>query len=122
MVRTDRRGKRSTGGKQNNDDFYRIRIIMFLLSNHEATLPELRKNGEYGIGRMGRGRLKKLLDTMVAEKWLQPFQEKHSSIQVYALLQKGEDMVNLIRNTDENNPLFELNAFRNVKSLGTSNE
>ncbi len=96
---------------------------MFLLAHHEATLPELRKDGEYGIGRMGRGRLRKLLDTMIVEKWIKTFPTPHQEkMPVYSLLKKGEDVVNLIRNTDENNSLFELNAFHNVKSLGTSSE
>jgi len=119
----ERRGKHVTASKQNNDDFYRIRIIMFLFSHPEATLPKFRENGEYGIGTKGRGPLRRLLDTMVGDEWIRTFPSPHQeTIPVYALTKKGEEIANMIRTANDKNPLFDLNAFRNAKLLGMSND
>jgi len=93
---------------------------MYLLSHKEATLPELRAKGEYGI-RKGRGRLRVLLDKMVREnKWITISLVEHTKkdIPLYALTKRGEEIATMIKDKNDEHPLFDLDAFDNVKSLG----
>jgi len=119
---SDRRDKKISRSKQSKDDFYRIRIIMFLFSFSESGISALRGKGEYGI-RQHPGDLRVLLEKMIQDNWISKRQDPHSkNITLYSLTLKGKEIAQMIHEWDENNPFLKLDAFRNVKSLGTSNE
>lgn len=121
--REGRSEKRATSGKNRLDDFYKIRIIKFLSSCTEASKAQLQEKGEYGIGPMNRTDLRIIMEKMFEKKWITRRQDDHSkNVTLWALTEKGRKMADMIRNTDDEHPLFDLDAFRNVKSLGTLNE
>ena len=128
MARTgkDRIGKRVTGEKQKNDDYYRIRVVMFLLAHKESNQSEMQQKKQYGLSRMNRGSLKILLEKMIESKWIKSFKDPHSkNVTVYTLNKKGLQLANTIHDLhhkDENHPLFDFETFKDVKLLGLLND
>ena len=116
LTRKDRRGIRVKGGKQKDDSYYRIRIVMYLLAFREANISDIARSGSYGISSINKVNLKILLEKMIVEKWI-----KKSKYKIYALDKKGQEMVNFLvnlKNNDENHPLFDVESFIGIKSLG----
>ena len=122
MVRSsvDRRGKKVTGGAYRNDDYYRIRIVMCLLTNKELNRSQMLTNSEFGLNRMERGRLTLLLEKMVRAGWINSFSTKYSqNIVTYCLDEKGLSMANTIKEFNEKHPIFDLESFNALKLLGS---
>ncbi|MCH7649138.1 MAG: hypothetical protein IIA83_11100 [Thaumarchaeota archaeon] len=118
MVRTreDRRGIRVKGGKQKDDSYYRIRIVMYLLAFREANISDIARSSSYGISSINKVSLKILLEKMILEKWI-----KKSKYKIYSLDKKGQEMTNFLvnlKNNDENHSLFDVESFIGIKSLG----
>ena len=118
MVRTreDRRGIRVKGGKQKDDSYYRIRIVMYLLAFRESNISDMARSSSYGISSINKVNLKILLEKMIVEKWI-----KKSKYKIYSLDKKGQEMANFLvhlKNNDENHPLFDVESFIGIKSLG----
>ena len=111
----DRRGKRLKGGEQKHPDFYRIRVVMYLLEFHESNISDMTRSSKYELSRANKGRLAILLAKMVEEGWI-----KKSKYKIFSLDEKGTKMANMIKkiqNEDENNPLFQIEAFLGLKSI-----
>jgi len=125
-IKTDRRGVRVTGEKQKNDDFYRIRVVMFLKSYGEANQSEMQHKKEYGLSRMNRGSLKILLEKMIENKWIKSCPDPHAkNVTIYSLNKKGHTLADTfqeLRNKDENHPLFDFETFSGIKLLGLKDE
>jgi len=115
-TREDRRGIRVKGGKQKDDSYYRIRIVMYLLAFGESNISDIARSSSYGISSINKVNLKILLEKMIVEKWI-----KKSKYKIYSLDKKGQEMVNFLvhlKNNDENHPLFDVESFIGIKSLG----
>ena len=111
----DRRGKNVKGGEQKHPDYYRVRVVLYLLDVVESNITDMTLNSKYDLSRANKGRLAILLEKMVEEKWI-----KKSKYKIYSLNEKGQSFANtikLILKNDESDPLFEFEAFAGVKSL-----
>ena len=118
---SDRRGKTVTGEKQKNDDYYRIRIVLYLFANKQANRNEMLLNRNYGLNRMERGRLSNLLEKMSIDNWIEKFEEKGVHYPLFKLDEKGFEMARYIKKLAEeesSNFLFDLENFAGVKRLG----
>ena len=118
----DRRGQRVKGGKQKNDDFYRIRVVLFLSAFDESRITDMREKGEYGLGTMNKGSLLVLLEKMIEDKWIKrTISEDSKNVKRYSLNKKGTEMRDFIRHlrdSDPNNSLLDCDLFLGVRSLG----
>jgi len=117
----DRRGKRAKGGKQKNDDFYRIRVVLFLSAFGESRITDMREKGEYGLGTMNKGSLLVLLEKMIEDNWIKKtISDDSKNVKKYSLNKKGaqiKDFIKELQNNDENNPLFDCDLFLGVKAI-----
>lgn len=124
--RTDRRGERITGGSYKNDDYYRIRIVMYLLANGESNRHQMLHNKDYGLSRIERGRLTNLLGKMKESGWVKRFDSPHATgVIVYDLEEKGRQMAEAIQKLKEVSgyqPFFDLEIFSGIKLLGLKDE
>jgi len=118
---SDRRGKPVTGEKQKNDDFYRIRIVMYLLSNNQANRNQMLLNKSFGINRIERGRLTNLLQKMTQDEWIEKIEIKGTHYPLFKLIEKGLQVgrhIQKLRSEEPSNFLFDLEDFAGVKRLG----
>ncbi len=117
----DRRGQRVKGGKQKNDDFYRIRVVLFLSAFDESRITDMREKGEYGLGTMNKGSLLVLLEKMIEDNWIKKtISDDSKNVKKYSLNKKGtqiKDFIKELQNNDENNPLFDCDLFLGVKAI-----
>ena len=117
----DRRGKRVKGGKQKNDDFYRIRVVLFLSAFGASRITDMREKGEYGLGTMNKGSLLVLLEKMIEDNWIKKtISEDAKNVKRYSLNKRGTQMRDFIRelqNNDESNPLFDCDLFLGAKAI-----
>ena len=124
--RIDRRGEHVSGESYKNDDYYRIRIVMYLLDRGESNRHQMLHNKIYGLNRIERGRLTILLEKMIESGWLKKFDSPHAErIMVYDLEDKGRQMAEAIQNLkteNEQHPFFDLETFVGIKALGLSTD
>ena len=124
--RTDRRGEHVTGESYKNNDYYRIRIVMYLLSNPESNRHQMLHKKDYGLSRIERGRLTILLEKMIEAGWLLKFDSPHATgVIVYNLDKKGQAMAEYIKKLKEekeSHPFFDLETFVGIKALGLPND
>ena len=123
--RTDRRGEHVTGESYKNNDYYRIRIVMYLLSNPESNRHQMLHKKDYGLSRIERGRLTILLEKMIEVGWILKFDSPHATgVIVYKLHDKGQAMAKYIQKLKENesHPFFDLETFIGIKALGLPND
>ena len=101
-----------------HDDFYQIRILMYLSAHEEARIGDFTKKGEYGItsNKTTVGRLLgEMIDTGWVKKTISP---DAKNVKKYSLTEKGQQMRDFIRELPENHPLFDCKLFSGIKSLG----
>ncbi len=118
---SDRRGKSITGEKQKNDDYYRIRIVMYLLSNNQANRNQMLLNKSFGINRIERGRLTNLLQKMTQDEWIKKIEIEGTHYPLFKLNEKGLQVgrhIQKLRSEEPSNFLFDLEDFAGVKRLG----
>lgn len=124
--RTDRRGEHVSGESYKNDDYYRIRIVMYLFSHGESNRNNMLHNQDYGLSRLERGRLTILLEKMKDSGWVKKFESPHAKgVIVYNLENKGKQMAEAIKKLkDENDshPFFDLETFVGIRVLGLPND
>ena len=117
----DRRGQRVKAGKQKNDDFYRIRVVLFLSAFGASRITDMREKGEYGLGTMNKGSLQVLLEKMIEDNWIKKtISEDAKNVKRYSLNKRGTQMRDFIRelqNNDESNPLFDCDLFLGLKAI-----
>lgn len=95
---------------------------MFLLSKKESTKAELQEKAEYGIHKMHRIDLDILLEKMRERKLITKHPNPHlKKSMLFALTERGVELATMIKDANDKDPLFDLDAFHNVKSLGLSN-
>jgi len=124
LGRKGRYHKRSTqgGASYRYDDFYKIRVVMFLFANPESNRNQMKLNSESGLSSKEGGDLTSLLEQMISDGWIKKFESKHTTGRiVYTLEEKGRKVAELIKKLleEERNPLFDLDCFRGVKLLGS---
>lgn len=120
MVKTshDRRGKTVKGGKQKKDDFYRIRIALYLLEVKQDNKNQIQLNSKYGISTIEASRLKTLLLNMIEDNWIEQVEVKGIHYPLYKLTQKGLKITNFIKNlSDDNDFLLDMDCFANIKEI-----
>jgi len=114
------RGKKGKSDYQ-HDDFYQIRILMYLTHHEEARLAEFTKKGEYGIT-SNKTRLIRLLGEMIDAGWIKKtIPEYAQNVKIYSLNEKGRQMKDFIRELQQkepNHPLFDCKLFDGIKHLG----
>ena len=103
-----------------NDDFYQIRIVMYLSAYGEANLTQLQMKGKYGIT-SNKVRLIRLLGEMIDAGWIKKTISPHSpNVKVYSLGEKGHQMKDFIKeliHNEPSHPLFNCKLFDGIKSL-----
>lgn len=121
MVKTssDRRGKVVKGGKQKKDDFYRIRITLYLLEEKQRNKNQIQLNSKYGISTIEASRLKTLLLNMVEDEWIEQIETEGVHILTYKLTSRGLLIANFIKNLQDEHAdfLLDLDCFSNIKSI-----
>jgi len=101
-----------------HDDFYQIRILMYLSAHEEARISDFAKNGEYGIT-SNKTKLKRILGEMIDAGWIKKtIPEYAKNVKIFSLNEKGHEMKDFIRELQENHPLFDCKSFTGIKSLG----
>ena len=118
---SDRRGKTVTGEKQKNDDYYRIRIVMYLFSNGQTNRNQMLLNKSFGINRIERGRLTNLLHKMKQDGWIEIIEIKGTHYPLFKLDEKGLQVgrfIQELRSEDPSHFLFDMEDFAGVKRLG----
>jgi len=117
---SDRRGKKVTSEKQKNDDFYRIRIVMYLFANKEGNRNQMMHNNDFGINRIERGRLSNLLEKMIEDGWMQKIETSGMYYPIYKLDTKGLEVASFIQKLKSEEPSnfhFEFESFAGIKRL-----
>jgi len=116
--RSDRRRKGSRGRKQKSDDFYRVRITLYLLEVTQQNKNQIQLNSKYGISTIEAGRLKILLLNMIDDDWIQEIKNSGVHYPVYKLSEKGLKIANFIKNPEEDHDfLSDMNCFANIKEI-----
>ena len=104
-----------------HDDFYQIRILMYLAAYSKAKISDFSKKGEYGIT-SNKQKLGRILGEMIEDKWInRTILDDAKNVKIYTLAEKGHQMKDFIlklRNEEEKHPLFDCDLFSGVKSLG----
>jgi len=104
-----------------HDDFYQIRILMYLSSHKEARLTDFSKEGEYGIT-SNKTTVGRLLGEMRDAGWVKKkISPDAKNVKKYSLTEKGRKMRGFIRElqqNEQNHPLFDCKLFSGIKSLG----
>jgi len=101
-----------------NDDFYQIRILMYLSHHKEARIGDFTKEGEYGIT-SNKTTVGRLLVEMIDAGWIKKtISEDAKNVKKYSLIEKGHEMKDFIRELQQNHPLFDFKLFTGIKSLG----
>lgn len=122
----DRRGKRVKTGKQKNDDYYRLRIVMFLRSFGESRISDFLQKKDYGISSINKVNLKTILDKMSLEGWIKRTVSLDSkNVKKYSLDKQGFEIVDFIiklRDTNKEHPLFDFEMCKGIRSLGLSDD
>lgn len=123
-IKSDRRGKIVKGGKQKNDDFYRIRITLYLLEVNQQNKNQIQLNSKYGISTIEAGRLKTLLLNMIEDKWIKRVKIEGVNYPLYKLTQEGLRIARFIKNLKENQAGFLLNldCFANIREIVSGDE
>ena len=122
MVRkSSERRNGSSGESYKNDDYYRIRILTYMLSEGGSNRHQMLHNGAYGLSRIERGRLTVLLEKMIESGWVKKFESTHAAgVIVYDLEERGREIatyLNELKNNNNLHPLFDLECFFGFKSL-----
>lgn len=121
MVKTksDRRGKIISGGKQKNDDFYRIRIALYLLEVTQQNTNQIKLNSKYGINSIEASRLKNLLLNMVEDNWIEKIETPGVHYPFFRLTERGLTIVEYFKTQigDQTNFLLDLDCFANIKEI-----
>jgi len=104
-----------------HDDFYQIRILMYLSAYAEPRIGEIIGNGKYGIT-SNKTTVGRLLGEMSDAGWVKKtISEDSKNVKRYSLTEKGHQMKDFIRKFQEeepNHPLFDCKLFNGIKSLG----
>jgi len=104
-----------------HDDFYQIRILMYLSAYTEARIGDFAKKGEYGIT-SNKTTVGRLLGEMVDAGWVKKTTSPDAkNVKKYSLAEKGHEMKDFIRELqqkEQNHPLFDFKLFTGIKSLG----
>jgi len=126
LVKTisDRRGKTVKGGKQKKDDFYRIRITLYLLEVKQQNKNQIQLNSKYGISTIEASRLKTLLLNMIDDSWIDKVEIEGVHYPAYKLTQRGLLIANFIKNLQDNKAdfLLDLDCFANIKGIVSGDE
>ena len=122
--KSDRRGKTVKGGKQKNDDFYRIRISLYLLEVKQQNMNQIKHNRKYGINSIEASRLKNLLFNMMDDNWIEQIDNPAVHYPIYKLTELGIKITNSIKNLrdDQTNYLLDLECFANIKEIASGDE
>lgn len=122
--KSDRRGKIVSGGKQKNDDFYRIRIALYLLEVKQQNTNQIKLNSKYGINSIEASRLKNLLLNMIKDNWIEKIETPGVHYPAFKLTEHGLEIVNSIKQqvNDQSNFLFDLDCFANIKGIVLGDE
>ncbi|MBT4327704.1 MAG: hypothetical protein HOD60_12510 [Candidatus Nitrosopelagicus sp.] len=104
-----------------HDDFYQIRILMYLTSHTKARISDFSKKGEYMIT-SNKQKLGRILGEMIEDKWIsRTILDDAKNVKIYTLAEKGHQMKDFIlklRKDEETHPLFDCDLFSGIKSLG----
>jgi len=104
-----------------HDDFYQIRILMYLSAFGEARLSDFISNVQYGIT-SNKTTVGRLLEEMIAAGWVKKTISKDAkNVKKYSLGESGHQMKDFIRELqqkNQNHPLFACKLFSGIKSLG----
>lgn len=128
MGRKGEYGKRSKQGgkKYRYDDYYKIRMVMRLLAHPESNRNRMKLDSESGLSSLEGGNLNVVLGKMKEDGWVKEFESPHhKGTMVYSLTEKGTEIGMLIKKlleNDRSHPIFNLDCFRGVKLLGSSND
>ena len=126
MVKTisDRRGKIVKGGKQKKNDFYRIRITLYLLEVKQQNKNQIQLNSKYGISTIEASRLKTLLLNMIDDGWIDKVEIEGVHYPAYKLTQCGLLIANFIKNLQDTKAdfLLDLDCFANIKGIVSGDE
>ena len=116
---SDRRGKTVKGGKQNCDDFYRIRIILYLLEVGQQNKNQICLNSKYGINRIEGARLKTLLFNMIEDGWIKQVKIDGVNYPVYKITGLGSQIAEDIKHLcyESTHFLLRLDSFANLKEI-----
>lgn len=116
---SDRRGKTVSGSKQKNDDFYRIRIALYLLEVKQQNKNQIKLNSKYGISSIEASRLKNLLLNMMEDNWIEKIETPGVHYPAFKLTEHGLKIVDYIKNqiNDQTNFLLDLDCFANIKEI-----
>jgi len=120
----DRRGKIVKGEKQKKNDFYRIRITLYLLEVNQQNKNQIQLNSKYGISTIEASRLKTLLLNMIEDDWIEQVKIEGVHYPAYKLTQRGLMIANFIKNLQDNNMdfLLDLDCFANIKEIVSGDE
>ncbi len=103
-----------------HDDFYQIRILMYLSHHEEARMAEFSKKGKYGIT-SNKTTVGRLLGEMIDAGWVKKtIPDYAKNVKIYSLDEKGREMIEFIRRLqkeEQNHPLFDCKLFNGIKSL-----
>jgi len=123
-TRTDRRGKVIKGGKQKKDDFYRIRITLYLLEVKQQNKNQIQLNSKFGISTIEASRLKTLLLNMIEDDWIEKVETEGVHYPAYKLTQRGLLIANFIKNLQDEQAdfLLDLDCFVNIKEIVSGDE
>ena len=117
-----RKGSKSKGD-YTNSDFQKIRILSYLEAHdtEETNQSDFFKEGKYGITN-NKTTLNRNLGQMIENKWIikTPL-AKSPNVKIYTLTEKGhqmKDYISKLREDEPNHPLFDLDLFLSIKSLG----
>ena len=103
-----------------HDDFYQIRILMYLSAYAEPRIGEIIGNGKYGIT-SNKTTVGRLLGEMSDAGWIKKtISEDSKNVKRYSLTEKGHQMKDFIQKLQQNepdHPLFNCKLFNGIKSL-----
>jgi len=121
---SDRRGKIVKGGKQKKDDFYRIRITLYLLEVKQQNKNQIQLNSKYGISTIEASRLKTLLLNMIEDDWIERVETEGVHYPAYKLSQRGLLIANFIKHLEDNKAdfLLDLDCLANIKEIVSGDE
>jgi hypothetical protein len=116
---SDRRGKIVSGSKQKNDDFYRIRIALYLLEVKQQNTNQIKHSSKYGISSIEASRLKNLLLNMMEDNWIEKIETQGVNYPVFKLTEHGLKIVDYIKNqiNDQSKFLLDLDCFANIREI-----
>jgi len=108
-------------GDYTYSDFQKIRILSYLGAHARARIGEFSKIGTYGIS-TNKTILGRNLGQMIEKEWIiRTISPDSANVKHYTLAEKGiqiNKFIKTLRDDEPNHPLFDLDLFSGVKSLG----